>query len=75
MQPSAFNFVTMAVVVDVVLISGRKFSLETDLDTSVESLKRRAQKALGVGMGRLLNASGSKPCGDATLVTAGWRTA
>ena len=45
----------MSVVVDVALISGRRVASEADLDASVESLKRRAQKALGVGTGRLLN--------------------
>ena len=58
---------------DVALISGRRVSLEADLDAPVESLKRRAQKTLGVGTGRLLNASGGSLCGDATLVIAGWQ--
>ena len=63
----------MAVVVDVALISGRKVSLEADLDASVQSLKRRAQEPLGVGKCRLLNASGSNLEGDAKLVAAGWQ--
>ena len=39
----------MAVVLDVTLISGKRASFQADLDTSVESLKQLARRALGVG--------------------------
>ena len=40
---------TMSLVVDVNLISGKTVSVETRLDESVGTLKRRAQNALAVG--------------------------
>ena len=43
----------VSVVVDVGLMSGKKVSVE-----SVATLKRRAQLALAVGKGRLLNSGG-----------------
>ena len=48
----------MSVVVDVALISGKTVSVEAKLDEAVATLKRRAQTALAVGQGRLLDASG-----------------
>ena len=48
----------MSVVVDVGLISGKTVSVEARLDESVATLKRRAQTALAVGKGRLLDSSG-----------------
>ena len=48
----------MSVVVDVGLISGRTVSVEARLDESVATLKQRAQTALAIGKGRLLDASG-----------------
>ena len=48
----------MSISVDVHLLSGKSASLEVEADVSVESLKQRAQSALGAGRGRLLNSSG-----------------
>ena len=48
----------MSVVVDVDLISGKTVSVEARLDESVATLKRRAQTALAVGKGRLLDSGG-----------------
>ena len=48
---------TMSLVVDVSLISGKTVSVETRLDESVGTLKRRAQTALAVGTGRLLDSA------------------
>ena len=45
----------MSVVVDVGLISGKTVSVEAGLDESVATLKRRAQTALAVGKGRLVD--------------------
>ena len=60
----------MAVVLEVILMSGKRASLEADLDALVESLKPRAQRALGVGKGRLFNPFESLLDGNATLETA-----
>ena len=45
-------------------------SLQTHVDESVESLRVRAQKALGVGKGRLLDSTGSVLDGGAPLKKA-----
>ena len=47
----------MSIDVKVGLISGRKASVQAALDETVGALKRRAQVALGVGPGRLLDSS------------------
>ena len=49
----------MSISVDIGLLSGKTNTLEVNLDEPVETLQRRAQMALGVGSGRLLNSSGS----------------
>ena len=49
----------MPIHVQVGLLSGRAATVEADLDEEVGSLKRRAEKALGVGRGRLMDSSGS----------------
>ena len=49
----------MSIAVQVGLISGKTAALEVGLDDDVETLKHRAQIALGVGRGRLLNSAGS----------------
>ena len=64
----------MAIVVDVTLISGKRVSLEADLNDSVQSLAKRARTALGVGHGRVLSSSGSFLDGDMTLGTARLQT-
>ena len=48
----------MSVEVHVGLISGKTVSVEARLDESVATLKQRAQTALAVGKGRLLDSSG-----------------
>ena len=48
----------MSVVVDVGLMSGKMVSVQTKLDEPVATLKSRAQTALEVGKGRLLDAFG-----------------
>ena len=48
----------MSVVVDVGFMSGKTVSVKAKLDVSVGTLKRRAQTALGVGKGRLLDSGG-----------------
>ena len=65
LSTSAFNFGVMAIILDVTLISisGRKVSLES-------GLQKRARRALGVGMGRLLNALGRVLDAEATLEPA-----
>ena len=47
----------MSITVDVGLLSGRMVSVEARLDEPVATLKRRAQTALAVGNGRLLDSS------------------
>eukprot|EP00439_Symbiodinium_sp_Y106_P052683 s526_g7.t1 len=49
---------TMSIDVEVGLISRRKATVRAALDETVGTLKRRAQDALGVGTGRLLDSSG-----------------
>ena len=41
------------------LLSGRTVQIETELDVAVGVFKRRAQRALSVGKGRLVHPSGS----------------
>ena len=49
----------MSLTLEVSLISGKTVPLKTDEDESVESLRVRAQRALGVGKGRLVDSTGS----------------
>ena len=49
----------MSIAVQVGLLSGKTATVEAGLDEDVEVVKRRAQNALGVGRGRLLDSSGS----------------
>ena len=44
----------MSIDVEVGLISGRRVTVQAAADETVGTLKRRAQTALGVGIGRLL---------------------
>ena len=48
----------VALHVEVGLVSGRTTRVQAALDETVGTLKRRAQIALGVGMGSLLDSSG-----------------
>ena len=49
----------MPLTIEVSLISGKTVSLQTHGDETLESLRARAQRALGVAKGRLLNSNGS----------------
>ena len=60
----------MFVAVDVGLISGKTVTVEARLDESVATLKRRAQTALAVGKGRLLDSSGRLLDDELTLKKA-----
>ena len=60
----------MSFMLEVSLISGKTASLQAHGDESVESLQVRAQRALGVGNGRLLDSSGSVLDGGAPLKKA-----
>ena len=48
----------MSISVEVGLLSGKAVTVEVGLDETVATLKCRAQTALGVGAGRLLDSSG-----------------
>ena len=63
----------MAKVLDVTCFSSKRASLEADPNASLASLRRRAQRALGVGKGRLVNALGSLVDDYSTLETTGLR--
>ena len=60
----------MSLAIEVSLISGKTVSLEAEADESVESLRLRAQSALGVGKGRLLNSTGDILDGEALVKRA-----
>ena len=60
----------MSLTVEVSLISGRTVSLQTHEVESVESLRVRAQRALGAGKGRLVDSTGSVLDGGASLKKA-----
>ena len=49
----------MSISVEVGLLSGRTATVKIGLNGSVRTVKRRAQTALGVGKGRLLDRSGN----------------
>ena len=57
----------MSVSVDVKLLSGKTATVTAGLDEGVEALKLRAQTALGVGRGRLVNPAGSIVDASATI--------
>ena len=48
----------MSITVEVSLLSGKTATVQAGLDETVETLAQRAQIALGVGKGRLLDSSG-----------------
>ena len=48
----------MSIGVEVALLSGKTAAVSASLDEDVAALQRRAQQALGVGRGRLLDSSG-----------------
>ena len=49
----------MPITLHVSLLSGRTVPIETQLDVDVRDFKRRAQRALSVGEGRLVHSNGS----------------
>ena len=57
----------MSIIVEVALLSGSKAIVEARLDESVETLKNRAQTALEVGRGRLLDSSGRALVGSSKI--------
>ncbi|OLQ11126.1 hypothetical protein AK812_SmicGene5118 [Symbiodinium microadriaticum] len=66
----------MSISLEVGLLSGKKATVEAGLDEDVQSLKLRAEIALGVGRGRLLDSSGNilascTPVIEAKLQTGG----
>ena len=61
----------MTLNIQVNLLSGRQVSVEAELHDSVEMLRRRAQKSLGVRLGRLIDSSGVTLQGAATIGEAG----
>ena len=60
----------MSVMVEVGLLSGKAITLEAHQDEQVEALALRAQIALGVGKGRLLDSSGNVLDACATIKDA-----
>ena len=60
----------MSIDVEVGLISGRTATVQAASDETVATLKRRAQAALGVGIGRLLDSSGCVVDGCAPIKKA-----
>ena len=51
----------MSITLEVALLSGKTATVAVGLEEDVTSLKRRAEIALGVGRGRLLDSSGKVP--------------
>ncbi|OLP83219.1 putative E3 ubiquitin-protein ligase HERC1 [Symbiodinium microadriaticum] len=68
--PSREDLAHYREAIEVSLISGKTVSLETHGEESVESLRVRAQKALGAGKGRLMDSAGSVLDGGAPLKAA-----
>ena len=61
----------MSLTVEVSLISGKTVSLQTHGDESVQSLRVRAQQALGVDKGRLVDSTGNVLDGGVPLKEVG----
>ena len=64
----------MSIILEVVLLSGSKAIVEARLDESVETLKNRAQTALEVGRGRLLDSSGRALLGSSKIIDSSVRS-
>ena len=57
----------MSVLLHVSLLSGKGISIETELDADIEEFRKRAQMALSVGKGRLIDSSGTVLSGARTI--------
>ncbi|OLP46812.1 hypothetical protein AK812_SmicGene48734, partial [Symbiodinium microadriaticum] len=64
----------MAIIVKVGLLSGKTATVAVDLEDDVQTLKLRAEIALGVGRGRLLDSSGSFLDSSAQINNTGLKT-
>ena len=64
----------MSIIVEVVLLSGSKAIVEARVDESIETLKNRAQTALEVGRGRLLDSSGRALVGSSKIIDSSLRS-
>eukprot|EP00439_Symbiodinium_sp_Y106_P030429 s6148_g3.t1 len=62
---------SMSTTVEVSLLSGKTATVQAGLDETVETLMQRAQIALGVGKGRLLDSSGVVLDGCAETLNSG----
>ena len=60
----------MSITVEVSLLSGKTAAVEADLYEAVQAVAQRAQIALGVGKGRLLDSSGAVLDGCACIKKA-----
>ena len=63
----SFAVCAMSISVEVGLLSGRTTTVNAGIDEKVETLIHRAQIALGVGKGRLMDSSGSQLDGSVVL--------
>ena len=61
----------MSIAVDVGMLSGTRTTVNVGLDDEVETLKERAQTALGAGKGYLLDSCGRVLDARADIKTAG----
>ena len=71
---SAYTPDRMSLILSVSLLSGKTVSVEAELGTSVGELRQRAQTALAVGKGRLLDPSGRALDEVATVKESGLQT-
>ena len=63
----------MSITVEIRLLSGRTAAVKASMDEAVETLRRQAQIALGVGKGRLVDSSGVVLDDSAVIVDSGVR--
>ncbi|CAE7660237.1 SDH1, partial [Symbiodinium pilosum] len=61
----------MTIYFEVALISGKRARLSAELDTSVDKLRKKAQKLLCAGRGCLLSSSGGILGGGMSVSQAG----
>ena len=60
----------MSIRVEVALLSGRSATLEVEPDSSIDSLKKRAERELGVA-GKLVTSAGVGLKGEASIAEVG----